>query len=67
MTGKFKVDDRVQLVTGSSLMTVVGHAKTHTPQGDILIMDKYECAWFDGAKSQRAVFAEIQIKLIQRP
>lgn len=67
MISKFKVHDRVQLTTGSHVMTVVGHAKTHTPHGDVLIMDKYECSWFDGMKSQKAIFTEIQIKLIQRP
>ena len=66
MAGKFKVNDRVQLISGSHAMTVVGHAKTRTPEGDILIIDKYECAWFDGTKSQKAVFNEVQIKLIQR-
>jgi uncharacterized protein YodC (DUF2158 family) len=66
MAGKFKVNDRVQLKSGSHTMTIVGHAKTHTPAGDILIIDKYECSWFDGMKSQKAVFPEVQIKLIQR-
>lgn len=66
MPAKFKVNDRVQLTSGSHTMTVVGHAKTHTPDGDVLIIDKYECSWFDGIKSQKAVFAEGQIKLIQR-
>jgi uncharacterized protein YodC (DUF2158 family) len=66
MPAKFKVNDRVQLISGSHAMTVVGHAKTHTPEGDIPIKDKYECVWFDGMKSQKAVFTEVQIKLIQR-
>jgi uncharacterized protein YodC (DUF2158 family) len=47
-------------------MTVVGHAKTPTPEGDVLIKDKYECSWYDGKKSQKAIFKEAQIKLIQR-
>ena len=66
MVGKFKANDRVQLVSGSHTMTVIGNAKTHTPNGDILLMDKYECSWFDGIKSQKAVFKEVQIKLIER-
>jgi len=66
MVGKFKANDRVQLISGSHTMTVVGHAKAHTPDGDILLIDKYECSWFDGVKSQKAVFNALQIKLIQR-
>jgi len=66
MAGKFKVNDRVQLISGSHTMTIVGHAKAHTPDGDILLIDKYECSWFDGVKSQKAVFNALQIKLIQR-
>ena len=66
MVGKFKVNDRVQLISGSHTMTVMGHAKTHTPDGDVLLIDKYECSWFDGIKSQKAVFKEAQIKLVQR-
>jgi len=66
MVGKFKVNDMVQLISGSHTMTVVGHAKTHTPDGDVLLIDKYECSWFDGIKSQKAVFKEAQIKLVQR-
>jgi uncharacterized protein YodC (DUF2158 family) len=63
---KFKPNDRVQLISGSHTMTVVGHAKTSTPQGSVPIKDKYECSWFDGIKSQKAIFKEAQIKLIQR-
>jgi uncharacterized protein YodC (DUF2158 family) len=63
---KFKANDRVQLISGSHTMTVVGHAKTPTPEGNVLIKDKYECSWFDGMKSQKAIFQEAQIKLIQR-
>jgi uncharacterized protein YodC (DUF2158 family) len=66
MAGKFKVNDRVQLISGSHTMTVLGHAKAHTPGGDVLLMDKYECSWFDGVKSQKAIFKEAQIKLIQK-
>ena len=66
MAAKFKANDRVQLISGSHTMTVIGHAKTHTPAGNVLLIDKYECSWFDGAKSQKAVFTEAQIKLIQR-
>jgi len=47
-------------------MTIVGHAKTHSPEGSIPIKDKYECSWFDGFKSQKAIFKETEIKLIQR-
>ncbi|HEY6979066.1 MAG TPA: DUF2158 domain-containing protein [Chitinophagaceae bacterium] len=65
MAGKFKANDRVQLISGSHTMTVVGLAKTHTSNGDVLLIDKYECSWFDGVKSQKAVFKEAQIKLIQ--
>ncbi|HRH60801.1 MAG TPA: DUF2158 domain-containing protein [Chitinophagaceae bacterium] len=66
MADKFKPNDKVQLISGSNSMTVVGHAKTHTSEGDIPIKDKYECAWFDGIKSQKAIFREAQIKLVER-
>lgn len=66
MASKFKVYDRVQLIAGSHTMTVVGHAKVPSPEGNILIKDKYECSWFDGIKFQKAIFKEVQIKLIQR-
>jgi len=66
MPGKFKANDRVQLISGSHTMTVVGHARMPSPEGTILIKDKYECSWFDGMKSQKAIFKEVQIKLIQR-
>jgi uncharacterized protein YodC (DUF2158 family) len=63
---KFKMNDRVQLISGSHTMTVVGNAKTHTAEGSVPIKDKYECLWFDGSKSQKAIFKETEIKLIQR-
>jgi len=67
MSGKFKINDRVQLISGSSsTMIVTGYAKMPSPEGNILIKDKYECSWFDGMKSQKAIFKEVQIKLIQR-
>lgn len=66
MPAKFKVNDRVQLVSGSHTMTVVGHAKVPSPEGNTFIKDKYECSWFDGTKYQKAIFKEAQIKLIQR-
>jgi len=66
MSSKFKVNDRVQLISGSHTMTVIGYAKMPSPEGNILIKDKYECSWFDGMKSQKAIFKEVQIKLIQR-
>jgi len=66
MPDKFKTNDRVQLISGSHTMIVVGHAKMPSPEGSIPIKDKYECSWFDGGKSQKAVFKEAQIKLIQR-
>jgi len=64
---KFKANDRVQLTSGSHTMTVTGHAKTRTAEGDVLIKDKYECSWHDGQKFQKAIFNESQIKLIERP
>ncbi len=66
MANKFKVNDRVQLISGSHTMTVIGNAKTYTPEGSTPIKDKYECSWFDGKKSQKAIFKETHIKLIQR-
>jgi uncharacterized protein YodC (DUF2158 family) len=66
MHAKFKVNDRVQLISGSHTMTVVGHAKVPATNGDTFIKDKYECSWFDGTKYQKAIFKEAQIKLIHR-
>jgi len=66
MPGKFKADDRVQLKGNSHTMIIVGHAISHTPEGTIPIKDKYECAWFDGEKSQKAIFKEEDLKLIQK-
>jgi uncharacterized protein YodC (DUF2158 family) len=66
MSSKFKVNDRVQLISGSRTMIVIGFAKMPSSEGNILIKDKYECSWFDGMKSQKAIFKEVQIKLIQR-
>lgn len=66
MPYKFKANDRVQLKSGSSTMTVVGNATSHTPLGNIPIKNKYECSWFDGVKSQKAIFKEDDIKLIER-
>lgn len=66
MSGKFKANDRVQLKAGSHTMIVVGHAINHAPEGTIPIKDKYECSWFDGIKSQKAIFKEEDLKLIQK-
>jgi uncharacterized protein YodC (DUF2158 family) len=66
MPSKFKPNDRVQLKTGSHIMTVVGNAATHSPEGKVPIKDKYECSWFDGVKSQKAIFKEEDIKLIEK-
>ena len=66
MAGKFESEDRVQLKTGSPTMTVVGYAIARTTDGAVPIKDKYECAWFDGEKSQKAIFKEEDLKLIQK-
>jgi uncharacterized protein YodC (DUF2158 family) len=65
MPFKFKSNDRVQLKSGSPTMVVVGHAVSYTPGGKVPITDKYECSWFDGKKSQQAIFREEDIKLIE--
>jgi len=65
MPGKFKTNDRVQLKSGSHTMIVVGHAITRTHEGNVPIKDKYECSWYDGIKTQKAVFKETDIKLIE--
>ena len=64
MANKFNTGDKVALKTGSAVMTVKGHAVTHTIPGNISIIDKYECAWYDGKKTQQAVFIEDILKLI---
>jgi uncharacterized protein YodC (DUF2158 family) len=66
MPYKFKANDRVQLKSGSHTMTVVGNAATRTPLGNIPIKNKYECSWYDGTKSQKAIFKEEDIKLIEK-
>jgi uncharacterized protein YodC (DUF2158 family) len=45
-------------------MTVVGNAIVPTAEGNVPILDKYECSWFDGTKSQKAIFKEADIELI---
>ena len=65
MPSKFKANDRVQLKSGSHTLIVVGYATSRTPEGNIPIKDKYECSWFDGIKSQKAIFKEEDIKLIE--
>ena len=64
MANKFKSGDKVVLKTGSPLMTIKGHAETHTSNGNIAIIDKYECVWSDGKKVQQAVFIEDILKLV---
>ncbi|MEP6846348.1 MAG: DUF2158 domain-containing protein [Panacibacter sp.] len=66
MANKFQAGDKVMLKTGSPLMTVKGHAATHTSNGNIAIIDKYECIWSDGRKTQQAVFVEDILKLMSR-
>lgn len=61
---KFKAKDEVRLKSGSHTMTVVGNAIVPTAEGNVPILDKYECSWFDGTKSQKAIFKEADIELI---
>lgn len=64
MANKFNPGDKVVLKTGSPLMTIKGHAANHTSNGNVAIMDKYECVWSDGKKVQQAVFIEDILKLV---
>ncbi len=64
MANKFKTGDRVALKTGGPVMTIKGHAATHTFNGNTAIIDKYECIWNDGKKNQQAVFIEDILRLI---
>lgn len=64
MANKFKSGDIVKLKTGSQPMTVKGYAATHTPKGNVIITDKYECVWADGKKLQKAIFKEETIQLV---
>lgn len=64
MANKFKAGDRVVLKTGSPLMTIKGHAATHSSNGNTVIKDKYECMWNDGKKTQQAVFIEEILQLV---
>jgi uncharacterized protein YodC (DUF2158 family) len=66
MPHKFKPNDRVQLKSGSHAMIIVGNATIPAAEGKIAIKDKYECSWFDGVKSQKAIFKEEDIVLIER-
>ena len=58
MANKFKVGDIVRLKLGGHSMTVAGNATKHLEKAPISIRDKYECMWFDGKKTQIAVFRE---------
>lgn len=64
MANKFKTGDIVKLKKGSPSMTVKGNATKPATIGNVQIADKYECAWFDGVKSQRAIFPEDAIELV---
>lgn len=64
MANKFKSGDKVALKTGGPVMTIKGHAATRTLNGNIPIIDKYECTWYDGNKVQQAVFIEDILKSI---
>ncbi len=63
MANKFKAGDSVKLKTGSHTMTIKCNATKSSPQGQILIPDKYECMWSDGQKVQTAVFHEDILQL----
>jgi len=63
MPNKYKTGDIIILRTGSHSMTIKWNATAHTLNGNITIPDRYECVWFDGKKSQKAVFKEDEIKL----
>jgi len=65
MANKFKAGDKVVLKTGSPLMTIKGHAETHTSNGNIAIIDRYECIWSDGKKAQQSVFIEDILKMVE--
>jgi uncharacterized protein YodC (DUF2158 family) len=56
MTNQFKAGDLVKLKISNQQMTVKGFATKPSSEGIILIKDRYECVWYDGAKHQRAVF-----------
>ncbi len=45
-------------------MTVKGNATKPVNIGNVQIADKYECMWFDGLKSQKAIFQEDAIELV---
>lgn len=64
MANKFKAGDRVSLKTGSAIMTIKGNAVMHNIPGNIAIKDKYECVWYDGMKTQQAVFIEDILQLV---
>ncbi len=64
MAYKFKAGDIISLISGSHSMTVKGNASTRTINGNVPLPDRYECFWFDGKKSQKAVFKEEQMKLL---
>ncbi|MEP7318188.1 MAG: DUF2158 domain-containing protein [Panacibacter sp.] len=66
MANKFNTGDKVSLKTGGPVMTIKGHAATHTSNGNIAIIDKYECTWYDGKKTQQAVFIEDILKLMSK-
>ncbi|HXL58372.1 MAG TPA: DUF2158 domain-containing protein [Chitinophagaceae bacterium] len=64
MAHKFKSGDIVKLKKGSPSMTVKGNATKPVNIGNVQIADKYECMWFDGLKSQKAIFQEDAIELV---
>jgi uncharacterized protein YodC (DUF2158 family) len=56
MQNQFKPGDLVKLKISNQKMTVKAIATKPSPKGIVIIEDRFECVWYDGTKSQKAVF-----------
>ncbi len=65
MSNKFKSGDKVTLETGGNVMTIKGYARIHKANDTAVIANKYECEWYDGRKTQQAVFLESSLRLVK--
>jgi uncharacterized protein YodC (DUF2158 family) len=58
MKNQFKPGDMVKLKASGQTVTIKDLAIRPSRDGVVTIEDKYVCIWYDGTKTQRAVFHE---------
>jgi len=58
MNNFFKPGDAVKLKINNLNMMIMGIANIPSEQEAIAIKERYECAWYDNAKLQKAIFSK---------